>query len=61
MIIESTEGSVRDPSQPQAWEQTLSELEAILAGAQAPKNTAFPSPRITIDNVFRYYNPDSVF
>ena len=50
-----------DPSQPQAWEQTLSELEAILAGAQAPKNTAFPSPRITIDNVFRYYNPDSVF
>lgn len=36
-------------------------LMAILAGAQAPKNTAFPSPRITIDNVFRYYNPDSVF
>jgi len=34
---------------------------AILAGARAPKDTAFPSPRITIDNVQRFYNPDSVF
>ncbi|WP_119066620.1 substrate-binding domain-containing protein [Aggregatilinea lenta] len=36
-------------------------LMAILAGATAPKDTAFPSPRITIDNVIKYYNPDSVF
>ncbi|HMN15784.1 MAG TPA: substrate-binding domain-containing protein [Bellilinea sp.] len=36
-------------------------LMAILAGAQAPKDTAFPSPRITVDNVQRFYNPDSVF
>lgn len=36
-------------------------LMAILAGARPPKDTAFPSPRITIDNVHRFYNPDSVF
>jgi ribose transport system substrate-binding protein len=36
-------------------------LMAILAGAQAPKDTVMPSPLITIDNVQRFYNPDSVF
>jgi ribose transport system substrate-binding protein len=36
-------------------------LMAILAGARAPKDTVLPSPRITIDNVVKYYNPDSVF
>jgi ABC-type sugar transport system substrate-binding protein len=36
-------------------------LMAILAGAEAPKDTVLPSPLITIDNVERYYNPDSVF
>lgn len=36
-------------------------LMAILAGAVAPKDTVLPSPLITIDNVGRYYNPDSVF
>ena len=36
-------------------------LMAILAGAQAPKDTVLPSPLITIDNVERFYNPDSVF
>ena len=36
-------------------------LMAILAGAQAPKDTVLPSPLITIDNVQRFYNPDSVF
>ncbi len=36
-------------------------LMAILAGAEAPKNTVLPSPLITIDNVARFYNPDSVF
>jgi hypothetical protein len=34
---------------------------AILAGAQAEKDTVLPSPLITIDNVERFYNPDSVF
>jgi ribose transport system substrate-binding protein len=36
-------------------------LMAILAGAEAPKDTVLPSPLITVDNVERYYNPDSVF
>jgi ABC-type sugar transport system substrate-binding protein len=36
-------------------------LMAILAGAVAPKDTVLPSPLITIDNVERFYNPDSVF
>lgn len=36
-------------------------LMAILAGAQSEKDTVLPSPLITIDNVLRFYNPDSVF
>lgn len=36
-------------------------LMAILAGAIPEKDTVLPSPLITIDNVQRYYNPDSVF
>lgn len=36
-------------------------LIAILAGAEAPKETTLPSPIISADNVVRYYNPDSVF
>ncbi|QIG50167.1 sugar ABC transporter substrate-binding protein [Nordella sp. HKS 07] len=36
-------------------------LMAILAGAQAPKETVLPSPIITKDNAEKFYNPDSVF
>lgn len=36
-------------------------LMAILAGATPEKDTILPSPLITIDNVQRYYNPNSVF
>jgi ribose transport system substrate-binding protein len=36
-------------------------LMAILAGAAAPQDTVLPSPLITIENVARFYNPDSVF
>jgi len=36
-------------------------LMAILAGAKAPKDTILPSPRITIDNVVKYYDPNSLF
>jgi ABC-type sugar transport system substrate-binding protein len=36
-------------------------LMAILAGANAEKDTVLPSPLITIDNVQRFYNPESVF
>jgi ABC-type sugar transport system substrate-binding protein len=36
-------------------------LMAILAGAVPPQDTVLPSPLITIDNVARFYNPDSVF
>jgi len=36
-------------------------LMAILLGATPPHDTVLPSPVITIDNVYRYYNPDSVF
>lgn len=40
---------------------SFTRLMAILGGAQAEHDTVFPSPLITIDNVDRYYNPDSVF
>ena len=36
-------------------------LMAILAGAEAPKQTVLPSPIITKDNAVRFYNPESVF
>ncbi|MCS7259782.1 MAG: substrate-binding domain-containing protein [Anaerolineae bacterium] len=36
-------------------------LMAILAGAQAPKDTILPSPLITKDNVIKFYDPESVF
>lgn len=36
-------------------------LMAILAGAEAPKNTALPSPIITKDNAVRYINEESTF
>ncbi|UCC86989.1 MAG: substrate-binding domain-containing protein [Anaerolineales bacterium] len=36
-------------------------LMAIFAGASAPHDTVLPSPLITIDNVQRHYDPDSVF
>jgi hypothetical protein len=34
---------------------------AILAGADSPHDTQLPSPLITIDNVVKHYDPDSVF
>jgi ABC-type sugar transport system substrate-binding protein len=34
---------------------------AILAGAVAEKETVLPSPIITVDNVARFYNPESTF
>ena len=34
---------------------------AILAGAAAEKETVLPSPIITIDNVVKFYDPDSTF
>lgn len=36
-------------------------LLAILAGAEAPQKTVLPSPIITKENAFKFYNPDSVF
>jgi ribose transport system substrate-binding protein len=36
-------------------------LMAILAGAQAPKDTVMDSPLITIDNVQHFYDANSVF
>jgi len=36
-------------------------LMAIFAGVVPPLNTVLPSPLITIDNVQRHYDPDSVF
>ncbi len=36
-------------------------LMAILAGAEAPKDTVLPSPLITKDNVIKFYDPESVF
>jgi hypothetical protein len=34
---------------------------AILGGGTPEKDTYLPSPRITIDNVMRYYNPEGEF
>ncbi len=36
-------------------------LMAILAGAEAPKETVLPSPIITKENAVKYYDPNSVF
>jgi ABC-type sugar transport system substrate-binding protein len=36
-------------------------LMAVLAGAEAPRETVLPSPIITKDNAVRYYNPEGVF
>jgi ribose transport system substrate-binding protein len=36
-------------------------LMAVLAGAEAPRETILPSPIITKDNAVKYYNPDGVF
>ena len=36
-------------------------LMNILAGAAAPKDTYLNSPRITIDNVVKFYDPNSLF
>jgi ribose transport system substrate-binding protein len=36
-------------------------MMAILAGATPPVDTYLPSPLITIDNVIKYYDPNSLF
>ena len=36
-------------------------MMAILAGATPPKDTYLPSPLITLDNVIKYYDPNSLF
>ncbi len=36
-------------------------LMNILAGATPPKDTYLPSPLITIDNVIKFYDPNSLF
>jgi ABC-type sugar transport system substrate-binding protein len=36
-------------------------LMAILAGAEPPHQTVLPSPIITKENAFKYYDPNSVF
>ncbi len=36
-------------------------MMAILAGATPPLDTYLPSPLITIDNVIKFYDPDSLF
>ncbi|MGO9307992.1 MAG: substrate-binding domain-containing protein [Spirochaetia bacterium] len=36
-------------------------LMALMAGGQSEKDTIMPSPLITIDNVARFYIPESVF
>jgi ribose transport system substrate-binding protein len=36
-------------------------LMAVLAGAEAPKETVLPSPIITKENAIKYYDPNSVF
>jgi ribose transport system substrate-binding protein len=40
---------------------SFNRLMAILAGAEAPKETVLPSPIITKENAGKYYDPNSVF
>ena len=61
-------GSVLDPSQVDAAVDAGARFivspgidEDVVRRAQAEKDTVLPSPLITIDNVERFYNPDSVF
>ena len=48
-------------SSDQIGRASFGRLMAILAGATAEKVTILPSPIITIDNVQRFYFPESVF
>jgi ABC-type sugar transport system substrate-binding protein len=45
----------------QIGRQGFNRLMAILAGVVPPKDTYLPSPLITIDNVLKFYDPDSIF
>ena len=36
-------------------------MMSILAGGTPEKDTYLPSPLITIDNVIKFYDPDSLF
>jgi ribose transport system substrate-binding protein len=48
-------------SSDQIGRAAFARLMAILAGAAPEKDTVLPSPIITIDNVQRFYFPESVF
>jgi ribose transport system substrate-binding protein len=48
-------------SSDQIGRAAFTRIMAILAGAAAEKDTVLPSPIITIDNVARFYHPESVF
>jgi ribose transport system substrate-binding protein len=41
--------------------QGFNRAMAILAGGQPEKNTALPSPIITVENAIKYYDPNSKF
>jgi ribose transport system substrate-binding protein len=48
-------------SSDQIGRAAFTRLMSILAGAASEKDTVLPSPIITIDNVARFYFPESVF
>ena len=48
-------------SSDQIGRASFGRIMAIIAGAASEKNTVMPSPIITIDNVARFYFPESVF
>lgn len=45
----------------QIGREGFNRIMAILAGAAAPKDTYLASPLITIDNVIKFYDPNSLF
>jgi len=45
----------------QIGREGFNRMMAILAGATPPKDTYLDSPLITIDNVIKFYDPDSLF
>jgi ribose transport system substrate-binding protein len=48
-------------SSDQIGRAAFTRIMSILAGAASEKDTVMPSPIITIDNVARFYHPESVF
>jgi ribose transport system substrate-binding protein len=45
----------------QIGREGFNRMMAILAGAEVPKDTVLPSPRVTKENAAKFYDPESLF